>query len=146
MTYPTADTINAFIEIVERDGIEPITEYLILKNKDTRIQPMLVFFKKIIINMMEDELFDEADGYSTGFISCLDLFRRQIQAEKVTLEELEIQIENMCGWSEYLESENLTLCNKNGELINKINELTRRNKELQEMYAVSSDGDDPNPT
>jgi hypothetical protein len=103
------------------------------------MHPILSFFKIAITQMLEDNLFDEVDGYSTGFMTCLDLFRRQMDAEKITLEELEIQIENMCGWTSFLENEAL-------EMKNEINELKRQNKELREMFPVQNDGDNPSPT
>jgi hypothetical protein len=139
MNYPTVETINLFTEILKRDGMEEITENILLRGKDVRMHPILSFFKIAITQMLEDNLFDEVDGYSTGFMTCLDLFRRQMDAEKITLEELEIQIENMCGWTEFLEREAL-------DMKNEINELKRQNKELREMFPVQNDGDNPGPT
>lgn len=139
MNYPTVETISLFTEILRRDGMEEITENILLRGKDVRMHPILSFFKIAITQMLEDNLFDEVDGYSTGFMTCLDLFRRQMDAEKITLEELEIQIENMCGWTSFLENEAL-------EMKNEINELKRQNKELREMFPVQNDGDNSGPT
>jgi hypothetical protein len=137
MGYPTIETIKMFVEITSRDGFEEISENLLLKHKDQRIVPLLSYFKQAIIQMLEGELYDEADGFSSGFIVCLDLFRRQIESEAITLEELEIQLENMCGWSEYLENENVRLKEE-------LSELTRRYTELQKVSPLQSDGDLPN--
>ena len=134
MGYPSLDTVRSFQDIVKRDGLEDITENLFTKNQDLRMSAILSYFKLILTQMLENELLDEANGFSNGFISCLDLFRRQINSEKANLEELNIQIENICGWVQFLENENLSLGNQ-------VNELTRRNKELQEMLAVLQNGD-----
>ena len=139
MGYPTIETIKMFVEITSRDGFEEISENLLLKHKDQRIVPLLSYFKQAIIQMLEGELYDEADGFSSGFIVCLDLFRRQIESEAITLEELEIQLENMCGWSEYLE-------NENDRLKEELSELTRRYTELQKVSPLQSDGNLPNST
>lgn len=116
MGYPTIETIKMFVEITNRDGFEEISENLLLKHKDQRIMPLLSYFKQAIIQMLESELYDEADGFSSGFIVCLDLFRRQIESEAITLEELEIQLENILAWAEYLEKENVNLKNQIEEL------------------------------
>lgn len=139
MGYPSLDTVRSFQDIVKRDGLEDITENLFTKNQDLRMSAILSYFKLVLTQMLENELLDEANGFSNGFISCLDLFRRQINSEKANLEELNIQIENICGWTSFLEQENLTLGNK-------INELTRRNKELQEMLAMLQNGNVPGPS
>lgn len=122
MGYPTIETVRMFAEITNRDGFEEISEQLLLKSKDQRMIPLLSYFKQAIIQMMEAELYDEADGYSSGFITCLDLFRRQIEAESITIDDLQAQIENMCGWTSYLEEE-VT------KLQDKIKELTKEQQE-----------------
>lgn len=139
MGYPSLETVQMFVEIANRDGLEEIIENMLLKNKELRMLPLLSYFKQMIVNMIENELYDEADGYSSGFLSCLDIFRRQINSEVVKLEDIEIQLANMCGWSEFLEIENL-------KLRNEVIELTRRNKELQKMPTLQSDGNFPGPT
>ena len=143
MGYPTIETVRMFAEITNRDGFEEISEQLLLKGKDQRMIPLLSYFKQAIIQMMEAELYDEADGYSSGFITCLDMFRRQIEAEAITLEELEIQINNMSGWISYLENESVLLNGQIKDLRNELIELTRRNKELSEMRPLGPDGDLP---
>ena len=120
MGYPSLETVQMFAEIAHRDGLEEITENLIIKNRDPRTLPLLSYFKKIIIHLTENELYDEADGYSSGFLSCLDIFRRQINYEAITLGDLEIQLNNINSWNSYLETENL-------ELKSKIEELEKRN-------------------
>jgi len=137
MSYPTLDTISVFKEMLRRDGVEDIIEKLIIKNTDTRLFPILGYFKATLTHLMEDGLYDEIDGYSTGFLTCLDLFRRQIESNKVKFSDLEIQIENMCGWTEFLEKEAL-------EIKTELNELRRQNKELQGMLSVQKNGDIPN--
>lgn len=133
MGYPNNDTISLFSEIVKRDGIEEIMEKLIDKaSKDPKMKPLLGFFKSTLTTMLEDELFDEVDGYSTGFITCFDMFRRQIESEKISLEDLLLQVDNLCGWNEFLEIENLTLKKE-------INELTRQNTELRSLSAKQTD-------
>lgn len=104
-----------FVEIVERDGLEEISEGL-LKCKEGKMLPLLSYFKQVIISMIDNDLYDEADGYTTGFLTCLDMFRRQINSENVTLEDIEIQLANMEGWNSYLEQENIDLKNQIREL------------------------------
>jgi len=139
MGYPTLETIKMFVEITNRDGFEEISENLLLKHKDQRMMPMLSYFKQAIIQMLEGELYDEADGFSSGFIVCLDLFRRQIESEAITLEELEIQLTNMEGWTTFLEDESI-------KLKEELSELTRRYTELQKVSTVQSDGNRPSST
>ena len=139
MGYPSLETVQMFVEIANRDGLEEIIENMLLKNKELRMLPLLSYFKQMIVNMIENELYDEADGYSSGFLSCLDIFRRQINSEVVKLEDIEIQLANMCGWSEFLEIENL-------KLRNEVIELTRRNKELQKVPPIQHDGNFPGST
>lgn len=137
MGYPTIETVKMFVEITNRDGFEEISENLLLKHKDQRMMPLLSYFKQAIIQMLEGELYDEADGFSSGFLICLDLFRRQIDSEAITLEELEIQLANMEGWTTYLEDESIRLKEE-------LSELTRRYKELQKVSPLQSDGNLPN--
>lgn len=143
MGYPTIETVRMFAEITNRDGFEELSERLLLKNKDPKMLPLLSYFKTAIIQMMEAELYDEADGYSSGFISCLDMFRRQIEAEAITLEELEIQLKNILAWSSYLEDESILLNEQIKDLKDQLIELTRRNKELSKVPPLRSDGDFP---
>lgn len=135
MSYPTRETVELFCEVLKKDGMEDVMEKLLMENgKDLRMMPILSFFKQSLTQLMEDHLLDEIDGYSSGFLCCLDLFRRQIGAEETTLDDLNLQIDNMCGWTEYLEREGLTLRNE-------LNELTRKYKELQELYTSQLNGD-----
>lgn len=130
MGYPTIETVKMFAEITNRDGFEEISENLLLKCKDQRMIPILSYFKQALILILENDLYDEADGYSSGFITCLDLFRRQIESEETTLEDLEIQLKNILAWNEYLEKENINLKNQIEELRNEISELTRGSQKL----------------
>lgn len=134
MGYPSVDTIKLFCEILNRDGIDSITENIILSGNNPKLNPILIYFKRTLTDMLKEELYEEVDGYTTGFLTCLDIFRRQLDADDVSLEDLEIQIENMCGWTDYLEHENL-------KLRNELNELNRRNKELQELLSSRINGD-----
>lgn len=109
MGFPSTDTVNLFYEIVERDGMEHVTEDLLLRSKDTRILPMVKYLKTVLLSLIKDELIDEANGYSAGFISCLDMFRREIDSDEFTLDDIKFQIENISAWSSYLEDENLKL-------------------------------------
>lgn len=116
MGYPSLETVQMFVEITNRDGLEEISENMLLKNKEHRMLPLLSYFKQMIVNMIENELYDEADGYSSGFLSCLDIFRRQINSEAVKLEDIEAQLSNMEGWINFLETENVQLKNQIKEL------------------------------
>lgn len=137
MSYPTRETVELFCEVLKKDGMEDVMEKLLMENgKDLRMMPILSFFKQSLTQLMEDHLLDEIDGYSSGFLCCLDLFRRQIGAEEVTLDDLNIQIDNMIGWSQYLENESLTIRNE-------LNELTRKYKELQKLYSERTNGNLP---
>ncbi len=137
MSYPTRETVELFCEVLKKDGMEDVMEKLLMENgKDLRMMPILSFFKQSLTQLMEDHLLDEIDGYSSGFLCCLDMFRRQIGSEEVTLDDLNIQIDNMIGWSQYLENESLTIRNE-------LNELTRKYKELQKLYSERTNGNLP---
>ena len=102
MGFPSIDTVNLFCEIVEREGMEKISESLLLRSKDLRLIPILSYLKTVLLSLIKDDLIDEANGYSAGFLTCLDMFRRQLDSEEVSLEDVELQLQNMCGWTEFL--------------------------------------------
>lgn len=106
MSYPTRETVELFCEVLKKDGMEDVMEKLLMENgKDLRMMPILSFFKQSLTQLMEDHLLDEIDGYSSGFLCCLDMFRRQIGSSEITLDDLNIQINNILAWSNYLEEE-----------------------------------------
>lgn len=106
MSYPTRETVELFCEVLKKDGMEDVMEKLLMENgKDLRMMPILSFFKQSLTQLMEDHLLDEIDGYSSGFLCCLDMFRRQIGSNEITLDDLNIQISNILAWSNYLEEE-----------------------------------------
>lgn len=138
MGYPNNDTIQLFAEIVKRDGIEELMEKLIDKaSRDPKMKPLLGFFKTTLTTMLEDELFDEVDGYSTGFITCFDMFRRQIESEKISLEDLLLQVDNLCGWNSFLEEESLLIKSElerlKKENLNLKEEINNLNNKIDEL-------------
>jgi len=135
LTYPTTETVELFKHALEKDGMELIFENLFKDKKNFKMMPTLSLFKQMINNLLEDKLYEEVDGFCSGFVICLDLFRRQIEAEFITLEDVELQVQNMCGWTEYLERENLEIRNENIE-------LTTRNKKLHKLLSLQNNGDE----
>lgn len=110
MTYPTKETIDAFKQILDKDGMEFILENIVNStNTNKKITPIVNYLKEVIFSIIEDSLEEELSAYTNGFISCLDLFRRQIESESIELEDLNIQLENICGWVKYLEDDNTKL-------------------------------------
>jgi hypothetical protein len=123
MGYPTKETIEAFKQIVDKDGMEDILENLVtLANNDKKIAPIIGFLKEMVHIIISDNLEEELSAYTHGFISCLDLFRRQIQSETIDLEDLNLQLDNIVGWNSYLEDEVVKLNDKIKELENKLNQ------------------------
>ena len=140
MGYPSKETIEAFKQIVEKDGLEEILGNLVnLSGVNKKINPIVNYLKEMIFSMIDEEVEEEMSAYTNGFISCLDLFRRQIDSESISLEDLNLQLENICGWNEFLERENYNLKEE-------IDGLKRRYKELQNMSSLSTNGDIPNST
>jgi len=136
MGYPTKSTIDAFKQIVEKDGMEDILENLVnAANNNKKIAPIVGFLKEMVHTIISDNLEDELSAYTNGFISCLDLFRRQLESETIDLEDLNLQLDNIVGWNEFLEKENFALKEE-------IDGLKRRNKELQEMPTLPTNGND----
>jgi hypothetical protein len=136
MGYPTKSTIDAFKQIVEKDGMEDILENLVnAANNNKKIAPIVGFLKEMVHTIISDNLEDELSAYTNGFISCLDLFRRQLESETIDLEDLNLQLDNIVGWNEFLEKENFALKEE-------IDGLKRRNKELQEMSTLPTNGND----
>jgi len=109
LTYPTAETVELFRHILEKDGMESIFENLFKDKKNFKMLPMLAMLKRTLADLLEDDLHEEASGFSSGFVMALDIFRRQIEAEFITLEDVELQINNLIGWISYLENENMDL-------------------------------------
>jgi hypothetical protein len=139
MGYPTKSTIDAFKQIVEKDGMEDILENLVnAANNNKKIAPIVDFLKEMVHAIISDNLEDELSAYTNGFISCLDLFRRQLESETIDLEDLNLQLDNIVGWNEFLEKENFALKEE-------IDGLKRRNKELQEMSTLPTNGNDSSP-
>lgn len=116
MGFPSIDTVNLFYEILKREGMDRISESVLLKSKDLRLIPSLSYLKTVLLNLIADDLIDEANGYSAGFITCLDMFRRQLSSEEISLEDVEIQLKNVCAWTSYLEEENMRLKDQIKEL------------------------------
>lgn len=117
MSYPTRETVELFCEVLKKDGMEDVMEKLLMENgKDLRMMPILSFFKQSLTQLMEDHLLDEIDGYSSGFLCCLDMFRRQINSQETTVDDLTFQINNIEGWANFLEIENSELKNQIEEL------------------------------
>ena len=113
MSYPTRETVELFCEVLKKDGMEDVMEKLLMENgKDLRMMPILSFFKQSLTQLMEDHLLDEIDGYSSGFLCCLDMFRRQINSQETTVDDLTFQINNIEGWANFLEIENTELKNQ----------------------------------
>ena len=140
MGYPSKETIEAFKQIIEKDGLEEVLGNLVnISNTNKKINPVVNYLKEMIFSMIDDNLEEEMSAYTNGFVSCLDLFRRQIEGETIDLEDLNIQLENIIGWNNYLESENQALKEE-------VDGLKRRNKELQIMPALSIDGNIASPT
>lgn len=111
MGYPKTETIQAYLAICEKDGFVNIMEEFTNKDLKPEHKPIFAYLKKIISDLMDDETISDecVDYYTTGFLSCFDLFRRQIESEEATLEDLEMQLQNMIGWTTFLESENINL-------------------------------------
>lgn len=109
MGFPSIDTINLFCDIVRREGMEKVSELLLLRSKDLRLVPSLSYLKTVLLSLIKDELIDEANGYSAGFLTCLDMFRRQLDSEDITLEDVELQLQNVLAWVDYLENEVINL-------------------------------------
>ena len=123
MGYPTKETISAFKDIVEKDGMEDIFHNLVeLSKTNKKINPLIEYLKAMVFSMVDNGLDEELGAYTNGFISCLDLFRRQMDSESIDLEDLNIQLDNIVGWNSYLEDEVVKLNDKIKELENRLNQ------------------------
>lgn len=129
MGFPKIDTVKAFIHVCEKEGFESIVDRLMNNDLKTEYKPLFAYLKKIVTDMLEDDLTEECNYYTSGFISCFDLFRRQIESEDMTVDDIKLQLDNVLAWSSYLENENLALKNE-------LNEIKRNNTNLPEMPAV----------
>lgn len=140
MGYPSKETIEAFKQIVEKDGLEEILGNLVnASNMNKKLSPIVGYLKEMIFLMIDDGIDDEISSYTNGFISCLDLFRRQIESESIDIEDLNLQLENIVGWNNYLESESQTLKEE-------LDGLKRRYKELQALPTTLTNGNISNTT
>ena len=138
MNYPNKQDIITFSEILNKDGINVIFEYIAAESeKNIDIKNMLSYLAANINKLLKDELEDVAQGYVNGYISCLDIFRRKIETTELSLDDINLQLENLQGWIEFLENENF-------EMREKINELTGENKELRKMSALQKHGNNSN--
>lgn len=129
MGFPKIETVKAFIHTCDKEGFESIVDRLLNNDLKTEYKPLFAYLKKIITDMLEDDLNEECNYYTSGFISCFDLFRRQIESEDMTVDDIKLQLDNVLAWSSFLEKENV-------ELKNELNEIKRNNKSLPEMPAV----------
>lgn len=129
MGFPKIETVKAFIHACDKEGFETIVDRLLNNDLKTEYKPLFAYLKKIVTDMLEDDLNEECNYYTSGFISCFDLFRRQIESEDMSIDDIKIQLDNILAWSSFLEKENV-------ELKNELNEIKRHNKGMSEMPAV----------
>ncbi len=116
MGFPSMTTVKAFIEICQKDGFENLIDEFLSKELRAPYKPTMSYLKRIVTDFLDEDMDEAANYYTSGFISCFDMFRRQIEAEEATVEDLELQLQNMIGWTQFLESENLEIKNKLREL------------------------------
>lgn len=124
MGFPKIEAIKAYIDICQKDGIGNIIDEFISKEMRPEYKPIMMYLKTMIETILEEPNSEYADFYTSGFMTCFDIFRRQIESEEATLEDLEMQLQNMLGWISYLENENLEIKNELRKLQDEIKRLS----------------------
>lgn len=103
--FPTKQTISLFIEMCNRDGIVNTVSQFLNNDKDLsdKYIPTISFLKsniKIIENQNTDVC---PESFAVGFLTCFHLFRLQLEAESMEIEDMQISLENLNSYVSYLE-------------------------------------------
>jgi hypothetical protein len=136
MGFPKIETVKAFIHTCDKDGFESIVDKLLNNDLKNEYKPLFAYLKKIVTDMLADDLVEECNYYTSGFVSCFDLFRRQIESEDMDVDDIQSQLKNLLAWSSFLEDENVSLKNKITLLETSSNGIERNNTELPKVPTV----------
>lgn len=105
--FPSKETIELFEELCSRDGFAHTVTSNISK-KNPNYKPVLDYLSKIkrLIKDSEKEKREVfCESLNLGFLICFHLFRLQIEAEDLDIEDYKISIEGLSNYIKYLEEE-----------------------------------------
>lgn len=105
--FPSKETIELFEEICKRDGFA-LTVTSNISKKNPNYKPVLDYLSKIKTLIKESEKEKREIFYESlnlGFLICFHLFRLQIEAENLDIEDYQISIDGLTKYIEYLEEE-----------------------------------------
>lgn len=111
--FPSKDTVSLFIDICNRDGFSNTISEILKAPMNPNYAAVLGYLKsvlRIIDNGMSDL---QSDSFASGFLCAFHLFRLQIESEDMEIEDLQLTVNSLANYIEFLEDENLRI--KNGE-------------------------------
>ena len=106
MDIPDLTTIEIFLKKCKESSLHDITHQLIKKSEYTTI---ITFLKASMKNLLHDNDESTCDGYVSGFITCLELFRIHQEGKDMDVEELNCSISQLNSYVLALEEENTSL-------------------------------------
>ena len=104
--------------MIKRDGLAKIIDQTLKGRVVPNYLPTISYLKAACLAIENPTNDSELcmESYAVGFLSCFNLFRLQIEADDMDLDDLESQVQKLEGWISYLEDENVKLKNENTEL------------------------------
>lgn len=106
MDLPDLTTIEIFLKKCKESSLQDITHELIKKSE---YKTMVSFLKASMTHLLHDNNESTCDGYVSGFITCLELFRIHQEGKDMDLEELNCSISQLNSYVLALEEENTAL-------------------------------------
>lgn len=97
--------------MIKRDGLAKIIDQTLKGRVVPNYLPTISYLKAACLAIENPTNDSELcmESYAVGFLSCFNLFRLQIEADDMDLDDIEAQIQKLEGWILYLEEENLRL-------------------------------------
>jgi hypothetical protein len=114
--FPTKNTVDLFIEMCNKGGpVNTVVGFLKEDSINAEYKPSIAYLKAAIQFMMDTSSDICTESFCVGFLSCFHLFRLQLEADQMDIGDLEVNLESLSNYVEYLEGEVREL---NGKLEN----------------------------
>lgn len=111
MGFPTLETVKLFLaELKKSKDIESIFDSYKDDGLNPKYLPSLSLLKEIVLTLnTREQYMSEVSPFFTGFMCAFDLFRRQIESEDMTVDDIEANLTSITNWTKFLEDENCRL-------------------------------------
>lgn len=106
MNIPDLSTIEIFLKKINDKPLQKITEELM---ETTECKHMMAYLSVSMKKFLQESSEIACDGYVSGFITCLEIFRLHQEALDMDKEDLEITVNQQNSYIAALEEENVLL-------------------------------------